>query len=109
MEILTDDTEAITISEETIEEEVDLEDNKEPEKIIIKTPVLKNNLNIIGKINLDEINSRTKPKKKSKEELLKEKNDKREKELEARKLQKEQLKKRKLEQQSEHRNKTTQD
>ncbi|NLE03505.1 MAG: hypothetical protein GX638_01710, partial [Crenarchaeota archaeon] len=109
MKALTDDTEAITIDEETIEEEVDLEDNEEPEKIVIKTPVIKNNLNIIGKINLDEINTRTKPKKKTKDELLKEKNEKREKELEARKLQKEQLKKRKLEQQSEHRNKTTQD
>jgi translation initiation factor IF-2 len=80
---------------------------KEPQKIETEIPIIKNNLNIIGKINLDDINTRTKPKKKSREEIIREKNEKREKELESRKKQNEIQKQKKSEQQKEHKKEDT--
>ncbi len=51
-------------------------DKKEPEIFTTGTPVLKNTINVVGKIDLAAINQSTRPKKKSKEERRKERIDK---------------------------------
>ena len=51
-------------------------EKSEPEIFTTGTPVLKNTINVVGKIDLEAINQSTRPKKKSKEERRKERIDK---------------------------------
>ena len=59
-----------------VAEEKPAEAKKDPEIFSTGTPVLKNTINVVGKIDLEAINQSTRPKKKSKEERRKERIDK---------------------------------
>ena len=67
--------EEVTMVEEA-EEETSVEEKVEVEEAPVSRPRVENKVNVVGKIDLDSLNQQTRPKKKSKEELRKEREEK---------------------------------
>ena len=67
--------EEVTMVEEA-EEDTPVEEKVEVEEAPVSRPRVENKVNVVGKIDLDSLNQQTRPKKKSKEELRKEREEK---------------------------------
>ena len=67
--------EEVTMVEEA-EEDTPVEEKLEVEEAPVSRPRVENKVNVVGKIDLDSLNQQTRPKKKSKEELRKEREEK---------------------------------
>lgn len=67
--------EEVTMVEEA-EEDTPVEEIVEVEEAPVSRPRVENKVNVVGKIDLDSLNQQTRPKKKSKEELRKEREEK---------------------------------
>ena len=67
--------EEVTMVEEA-EEDTPVEEKLEVEEVPVSRPRVENKVNVVGKIDLDSLNQQTRPKKKSKEELRKEREEK---------------------------------